>query len=38
MEPVQELPEAELDEVLGGQGAVTPCAATPDGVCICPPS
>ena len=31
-----EITETELDETFGGQGEAATCAATPDGVCICP--
>jgi hypothetical protein len=30
------LTESELDATFGGQGEAATCAATPDGVCICP--
>jgi bacteriocin-like protein len=38
MEQILELTEAELDEVIGGEGEPCACATTTDGDCICPPA
>lgn len=35
MEKILELTDTELDTVVGGQGDVSTCAASPDGVCVC---
>lgn len=35
MEPVLELPEADLDEIHGGQAEQAVCLTSVDGDCIC---
>lgn len=35
MEPIIELPETDLDEVLGGQAEPAVCVTTVDGDCVC---
>ncbi|RDI35443.1 bacteriocin-like protein [Lentzea flaviverrucosa] len=35
MEEILELTDTELDSVVGGQGDVSTCAVSPDGVCGC---